>query len=127
MKRTIICLILLSTLLFSYLSVSAQEEPIEINILRNNGLTQFSNTNFTLDCEKASSNVITVQVVSTFGNTYIVVSHIIENIWVDSGFRQLDRVGNIYNLQFTDSGLYRIKRSEKQKMGLLIVISLSML
>lgn len=103
-------LILIAILIIPIISVSVSaEKPIEIEILGNSGLTQYSNTNYTFNCEEANSNILSIVVSQHEGYTYITISHIIENIWLEQDFQILDQVENIYSIQFSGNGLYRIR------------------
>jgi len=113
MKKVII-LVLIAVTIFQSIVVSAEEDiteldPIEIEIFGNEGLTQFSRNNYTFDCEKAGSNILTIYVKQTVGYTYLSVTHRIDKAWVEQGVNYLDSIGSIYNIQFTGEGLYKLR------------------
>lgn len=114
--KKILLLILISLLVIPIISVSA-EKPIEIKILGNAGLTQYSNTNYTFNCEEANSNILSVVVHQYEGFTYIMIGHIVENIWLEQDFQILDQIENIYSIQFSGNGLYRIRAVQENMTG----------
>jgi uncharacterized membrane protein len=110
MKLTkIFITILIISLIFQIPNSSAEESKFSLQILDNNGLKQYSDSNWTLNCEEASGNSITIVTQSTEGRTWIEMTHLQEGIWSGEGFEQLDKEDNIYHFQLTDDGRYRIK------------------
>ena len=108
MNKKIILFSILFIILVPYLT-SADQSDITIQILNNEGLTQYSNTNYSLNCEEANGDTVTILLTYNEGNAHLTISKIVNNSWFDSGFKQLDSVRNIYIFQFTKDGFYRIR------------------
>ena len=100
-------LILLVILILVAIPATAQQ-PIELVIMRNKGLSQYSNTNYTFNCEEASSNTLTIIVPQVEGYSYLVLSYQIESSWIDAKFDVLDTFGDTSIVQFNADGLYRL-------------------
>lgn len=100
-------LILLVLLALLAIPVTAQQ-PIELVIMKNEGLSQYSNTNYTFDCEDARSNILTIIVPQVEGYSYLIISYQIETAWIDAYFEVLDTFGDTSVVQFNADGLYRL-------------------
>lgn len=108
MKKTlIICSLIFLLCLTSICSTAA--EDITITILKTDGLSQYSYNNYTLDCQKSGTNIITVIVKTNLGNSYITVVRNLNNTWVSSGVQQLDRDGNVYLFGLSADSTYRLR------------------
>ena len=109
MKHTKSLIIILILILMTINIQTASAQEFDLEILDNEGLTQFSDSNYTLICEEASSNILTVVMNYEEGRSWIVVQYLEENIWTSEGVEQLDREGDVYQFQFKNNGEYRLK------------------
>jgi len=85
------------------------QSSLEIQILTNDGLSQYSIYNYTFNCQKADTNILTIIIKQISGFTYLNVLHFQNGTYIDAGYRQLDKNGNAYNIQFIDEGQYRLR------------------
>ena len=109
MKKIILFLLLTTIVLMPGLKAQTEFEEPEIIILDNEGLTRYAENNYTYDCESANSNILTIVVKQTVGYTYLTIAHEIENLWIEEGINFLDKQNNVYNIQFTLNGQYRVR------------------
>lgn len=110
MKLTkIFITILVLSLLIQIPNTTAEESKFSLEVLDNNGLTQYSDSNWTLNCEEADGNSITIVTKSEEGRVWVEMNYLQEGIWSGEGFEQLDKEDNVYQFQLTEDGRYRIK------------------